>query len=533
MSFYQTTFLMKRGLLLILLLLFLTHKTKAQDIKITWGNPLASRHSSYKLLREDNKGNFILVKRDYSGKGKWYIEKYTSRNHSKIFSQQINLSLKRGSKKKKYRLEYEDAYAMDNSILILAVKYERKLTAYKVYLKVFTLEGLEKSQWVKVENITAPAFYGKIDYKISFSNDKSKLLIQRNSNNKFVYSIYNSDLDKRFLKEVTISKKEDVEDDEYSFSGKVSNNGTVYFFSRLKEDVTLYKLEEDRSIVNTSELTGYEVKLKGKEIVDFTNFINEKDSTIVISCFYVEDKDKESVEERKILRGIGGVKSSRISGLAYIKLDDHSLREKSRAINSLDNNFLSKYHSDTRRRRAGKILSSPIEIRNLIHKDSGGVVLIAEKTFLEQHCRMEEGCSYSHHFEQLIVIGIDVNGKVKYTSNINKYNYTNLSSTSGGDLSYSFLPTSKGIFFFYRGNYMDFDGSIREVRQNHPYKKAVLVKTFVSNIGETSSEAVIRFKDLKLYHINPRFTITKKNNRGVVMIGQFKKMIKFSDFEVD
>jgi hypothetical protein len=516
---------MKKIFTLIFSLLLIAQNSYSQDIDLTWGETVASGKRDGYVLLEEAKGGGVFVMR-IDKKRRKYIEKYSGDGYSKEFSELINFSLKKNSNKKRDLLSYEEVYVMKDAILVFATQYNKKTDLYTIYAKSYSFDGSEKSSWTKLESISSSKSSRKGSFEVKLSEDKSKLLIIHNVytkrkelENRYEYSVFDSELIRMYKKEVVLSK-ESKKDNFNAFGEKLSNDGKVFFFSRNDDDVAVYSLSvDDNETVNSKDLKQYEISLPKKEIIDIGFFKNEKKNYLVVTGFYSDKTNK---------------KNYGISGVVYIRLNAETLKEESIAINPFKKEFLENYVS-SRRIRKGKGISTSFDLKTLIFNENGEAVLIAENTYVTQHCTRNqstgvETCRYVYHFNQLMVIGIDANGEMKYATNVKKYGSSGYPSYGG--VSYSVLPAKNGVYIFYNGHYKDFRKGDKKVRSTPSYKRAVLVKAFISDTGELTKESLVRHKEAKLY-IMPRYTVLTENKNGLLMLGFYKRIMKIGRLEIN
>jgi len=193
---------MKKNILLfaVSLFLFSTNSLLAQDVSVTWGkNNASGKRDTYKLLGEtSDNGVFVLRTGKKSRK---YLEKYASEGYTKEFSKELSFSLKKNSRKKRYRISLKGIYVLKDVILILATKYDKKTDKFSIYAKIFDFNGNEKSGWKELENVYSAKSRKKGKYEVEMSKDKSKLLIKhtvytkrKELEERYAYSVFDNEL---------------------------------------------------------------------------------------------------------------------------------------------------------------------------------------------------------------------------------------------------------------------------------------------------------------------------------------------------
>lgn len=509
----------------LFILLIISNTAIGQNVNITWGNNIPSqKRSKYSLLHEASDKSILIQHTDK--KRRMFLEKYSNDGYSLVSSNQIDLTLIKNSNKKSDRLSFEKIYVMKDAVFVFASNYNKEVDLFSIYAKIYDFDGNELSNWKKLESVSASSSRRRGEYDVEISHDKTKLLIKhtvytkrKELEERYSYSVFDLELIQIFKKEVKI-KKESKKDDVSTFGEKVSNSGSVFFFSRFNDEITLYRLSEsDANETDADDLIKYKLDFDKKDILDIANFVRESDNSVIVTGFYSDKNNK---------------KNYGISGVVYVVMDDKSLEETLSKTSSFSEEFLKNYIS-SKRIRKGKGISTSFDLRSLIIKNNGDAVLIAENRYVTKHCTRDqktghETCTYTYHFDQLMVIGISGDGVLTFATNLDKY--AGVGNSLSEIVSYSVLPTNDGVIIFYNGHYKDFREGDKKTRSFPGYKKGVLVKAFISNTGEISKEAIVRHKEAKLI-VYPRYALTTSDKRGVIMLCNYKRNMKVGRFEVE
>jgi hypothetical protein len=506
----------------VLFLLVFAGTLKSQNVDITWGRVnIAEKRAGYQFLGHASDGSLFIMKTDK--KGRKYLEKYDNEEFRHLFTSKIDFQVTKNSNSKKDKLDFEDIFMLDKNIVVFASKYDKQEDYYNLYARLYNFDGEESGDWEKIESIYSTRKRKSGNFDITLSKDKSKFLIKhtlpdkKKEPKKYCFTSYDSKLEKVFRKTLVfnkLTKREHIG----VYSEKILNDGTVTFFAYAEGEKLFCMFTTDaEEELDGKDLIRYEIRIKNKDMIEMASF-DDKEGNIVLAGFYNDNTSK---------------KSSGISGILYIKLNGEDLSEESVKATAFTDEYLENFMSK-RKVKKGRGVSYTYDLKHLIFNDNGQATLIAENTYMVQHCSTDpktkiQTCYYTYHNDQLMVIGLTQEGDVRYTQYLAKY--ASAGSPNFGGTSYSVLPYGDDIVIFYNDHYKNYRPGNKKIRGLSSYKRTVLVKAVITSSGDISKEVLVRHKDIKLY-IMPRYTTRTNTNKGLIMLGFYKKVMKFGKFEL-
>lgn len=491
----------------------------AQQVDVTWGklNKPERRGTGYTVLDEVSDG-IIVMKTDK--KGRMYLEKYDNEDYSLVYSREIDFNPDKREQSKKKRLDYEEVLVMNNGVVVFGTKYDKKADRFNLFARKFDFDAQPDGGWEKIESIVAKKKSDKGDFTIKLSADKKTFLVAKalpldkdNSNaEKFTFVLYSSTLESTHSKDFLLKfKREDKDVGAYT----IGKNGKVYFMAENTTNVALYSYSTTDA-ADGNNFNEYKILLDKKDVTDVA-YSFDKEGQVVLSGFYGEKKEKRYG----------------IAGIFYIKLNPETLEPTMETTSAFSKDFLAAFLS-AKQIRKGSSLSLTYDMKNFVMKDDGGCILVAEKHYVVQHCSRDpktgfERCYYTYHYDDLIIINITPDGEIKNTNNIKKY----ASSTYNWDprLSYSLVAMGNDLVIFYNDHYKNYLPNAKKIRPLPSYKKTVLAMVVVKDDGEVEKKALLRQKEVGL-QIMTRNAVKVEGGKGLIMLGFYKKSVKFGKFMV-
>lgn len=523
--------MIKRLLSITTLVVFLSAfavTTNAQNIKIAWGklNRPEKRGVNFNLLGE--RDSYIFVSKSDKKKN-FYIERYGADDLTLDFTRDVELSLKKGSKSKKDRLAFEKILLLDETIVFFATQYDKKSKQLNLYARLYSFEGKPDGRWEKIETIQGEKKGNKGDFVIQASEDKKRFVVEqlipekKNEMEKVSFTIFDNRLIEVYKKD---NFKVKVRLDQNAFRGlRISKDNKVYFLIQAQFGAILYSFDINDTAAGDETLREYEVKLNKKDVVE-PSFGFAPDGNILLAGFYVD------VSKSKYGNGL--------SGTFFTKVDTKTMQAIVNETSEFDTKFLSNFMSERRARKGKTGLSYNFDMRHFVTRPDGGVTIIAENTYVIENCSRSSPvgdagitfsvttCYYTYHYDEVIVISLNPDGTTKSNSLIKKRGYSK--SSDDGNLSYSILPSGNNLLMFYNDHYKNLRTGNTKVRMLPKYRKRALAMATISEDGEVVKEQLVRHKDVKL-EILPRYTV--RTNKGLIMLGYYKKAIKLGRFEVE
>lgn len=512
----------------LFVLLIISSTAIGQNINIAWGklNRPEKRAISFNILGE-RQGGIFVAKSDK--KKNWYIERYGYNDLTIDFTRDVDFSLKKNSKSKKDRLDYEKVLLLDETIIFFATKYDKKAKQLNLFARIYNFEGRSEGKWEKIEYIQGEKKKQKGDFTVQISEDKKRFLVekalplQKNENvEKFSFVIFDNQLVQVFAKE-EVKLKFKAEDTDLK-GHRISKDNKVYFLATTTTGVSLFSFNINETAKGDDELREYKVELDKKDVGE-SAFSFDPEGNILVAGFFSD---------------LSKTKYGGISGSYFIKLNPSTFEPLTKEASMFDKEFLLNFMSERRVRKGKTGLSNNFDMRHFITKADGGVMILAENHYVVENCSKStptgvggitvsvNSCYYTYHYDEVIIININPDGTTKYNRLIKKRAVSR--DPFDGNLSYSVFPTGNNLIMFYNDHYKNLREGNTKVRSLPKYRKRALVMANISDDGDITKEQLIRHKEIKL-EVLPRYTV--RTDKGLIMLGYYKKAIKLGRFEID
>lgn len=513
---------MKRITLIILLLLSIS--SFGQDISIVKSEIFkdSKKRSSLEYSLEDNNGGLVIIRAYYGGlikllKG-YYIQHFDS-----------NLKL---LKEIEYKINYsqiKNAFIKDNRLHLIEYKLENEKVVFNAVSanlddfefssrEIFSLSSDEQHKdIVKVNNI-----FSLLNELSLYDRDHTGEVVLSKNNNYFVINFDINNKDKETHKVIVFNNEfekvyeqiieKDIKDKyfEYNSIDVDDNDGTIYFLGKSYENETK-KSKKDGKINYHFEL--YKVNSEGQKNISFKNedkfisslkLIKYKNELICVGFYGVKEEDK-------------------INGVSVFNINAETLAVENKKFIPFSEQFLTDKYGNQERKKKRK---SEKGIKNIDFKDSfimsnGDIVINAEESYVITHTRFSSNggtkTTSTVHYDDIISLRIDKDGKLKWARNINK------SQTGEETSSYTTIVVGDNSYFFI--NCADEIKKLSAGRIAFKKTSANRSNLYVIRIdknGEFDYKKLIDDKDSEVYYKVNNGSINL-DKQTVILIGKKKK----------
>ena len=399
-----------------------------------------------------------------------------------------------GEKRKE---EFDNVFMIDNRIYMFTTVFNKDENKHKAYARIFNENGeLIKNLTELDEKQKEKGFwnYGVAKFIYRLSEDKSKILVihypsikDKYSNERLYFKIYNRELELLKSGDIELPYKDKAMSIEKIL---ITNDGIIDILASVVIDSKSIIKGESRyfyniSVVNPddpSNMNTFEIKLEKEYISDITISLDSMNN--ILCCgFYGH-----------------ATKSTGINGTFFIKIDGKTYEYVVQNKKPFDEDFLMEFKIE-RKVTKGEGLAS-FTIRDLVHREDGGIIMIAEQYFVityETYNSQTGSWSthYVYHYEDIIIINIRPDGEIDWYTRIPKQ------QISGGGtqfFSYALAVVRDKMYFIYLDNpkNMAFKSSKNMKSFDNP-KSAVVVLATVSNDGSVKKEQLFTSKEVKAY----------------------------------
>ncbi len=477
----------KSFLLIILTCTLLFSQSFAQETSIYWGKSrqIPKKSNIGKILGTDNFGLYTLrFQKKGWGKSYAYLERY-DRSLSLEFSSEMVLPNAKGQE-----LTYEELFYLGNQFLMFSSFYDKERGVNYAYAHRVNRKGEVDKESLLVDSIKSVnnRKIGSFDFVIS--KDSSKILVYHNEPfskgvpEKFSYIVLNRNLQVIWAKKIELPYKEE----NYMITDyQIDNAGNVYQLGKvIKEKENKQKRYPSFKYVilayffKSDLMKEYEIDLGPKYISEIT-FKNDKNNNLVCAGFYSNSSSLD------------------IFGTFYLRIDANTKLVTAKGTKDFDKKLLMKFMS-SRKADKGKELSS-FKLRDLVLRDDGGAVLLAEQYYLEvvrtldPNYNTERRTDY-YHYNEIVVININPDASIAW-SNVIPKRQTSIND-GGYYLSYAMAIVRSNIYIVYNDDTRNIGVySSRNLFPLNRTRRAMVTLVSIEKNGEFSKSQLFDAKDQK------------------------------------
>ncbi|MDG2330883.1 MAG: hypothetical protein P8M05_04760 [Flavobacteriales bacterium] len=340
---------------------------------------------------------------------------------------------------------------------------------------------------------------GSIDYKranhkgtFDFveSQDYSKLLVieyppyEKYNMEKFRLTMYNDSLDELWATEIKLPYL----DQEFKIVGnQVDKHGNVFLLTTYNNILSKQNKNRGISIKNytvmvysnqKNKLKEFDIQLKDKWVNGLNmSFNNEGD--IVVGGFYNDSREGAN------------------SGTIYMTIDKDSIEIKSKSLNPFSAGFTNQLVYG--RQQSKKIDLEDFHFDYFVNGHDGSMYMTAEQYFVRTSSYFDQrtgvtNYTYYYHYNDIIVVKIDSDGKELWTKKIAKKQVT---SNDNGDYSgYIVTPNKNGISVFYNDNLKNFENNdTEEIRTMNNPQRSMTAMVNINKNGEIIKKPLFNLEE--------------------------------------
>jgi hypothetical protein len=519
---------MSRKLLpIIFAVLALSLKGQAPDIKVKWGPVMDLKDAEFSEVIGAQDGYFYTYGTENKGllgalaKTDHVVGYYDQNSFRPKFKREIP-SFEYKNSSTKYFAGYTKA---NGEAVLYFTSFNYKLDQKFLVSRTITPKG-------KVSRVEEIATYRtsrskKGDFQIKKSKDGSKILVyintpyERNADEKFKVKVLDANHELLWENSFALPYRD------YNFKlleNTVNNDGDVYVLgystpdrkkgekrdrSKSNQDYKLYYLTAD-----SDDLVELDLDFDNRFIANSTLSADFGDKGLIVAGFYSNEKASGS---------FGG-----IEGSFYYRLNQKSLEVEASNFKEFGVNFMKNFMSD-RRAEKGKDLRA-FKFRNIIRRDDGGAVMIAEQSYMiKNEVRNANGTitgtTYTYYRNDIIAVNFNPDGSVAWNAFIPKKQITN--NDNAYFSSFLLMVDQNKVHFIYNDHKKNAE-KIAEgdrLRAMRSPKRAIAVVSTIEADGNVVYDQMFSNKDLgnilvpgKCYQLNDSQSI---------MFGQKRKKCRF------
>ena len=513
------------------------HQTNAQSASdFEFSELRKQRRSELRTILPLPSGESLLFK---SNESRWLVRFFgSSRMNIELLDENLNLKkqLKTniqinrtlGTNDKVYRF----AEVLDDKVYVFysVQQNRRSFSLYASELDPKTLSLSRKSILVGDFNKKDNRDFGRVDMAISRNMERIVLylreVVKEEKRTEHVEMVV---LDKNLNKiwQRSVLKPADKRRSAY-LDVAVNNAGEAYLLERTREgnliSLTGNKLDFDYYIhkfdANGEKGERIRVKIKEKEISSLDLSFNFNEELLALGFF----------TDRNFSTRTAG-------GTIYYRYDTRDMSVKSSKLDDFDMDFIvygennGKANRMENRAKRGGIAELNIQFRDVVYRSDGGAILIGEEYYRVENSDDDGTFTYTHHYNDIILVNLDANGKVSWGKKILKRQsiisgMPQLNEAHGqcdfASFTYSVDEGKINFFFNDHVNNTTLKEKRRELRQTPGTLRSNFCKVSVDQRGSMEKEVLFysRDKDVVIY---PAFARAYDNSRSeLLFFGRFR-----------
>ncbi len=509
-----------------------------ENIKLKWGKEYNEpRSSGLQKVINGNENGFYALRRKapaLNGKAKYIIERYNAKKNL-VKAQELTLK-----HKGKWR-EFEDVIVFNRKMYLLSsFNNQAKKTNYLFCEEISSKSLTQRTNIQKIGEVPSKDGQRKGLFDHHISKDSSKILIygslpyQKKNAKRFSVAVFDKEWREYWSRDIVLPYSDKVFDVE---DYQVDNKGNVYMLGVLYTDgarvrrrglptyqyvILAYRKEIDKA-------EEYRVMSNEKFITDLT-FRITNDGDIICSGFY-SNKATYSIK-----------------GSYYAKIEQQNRTLEFEKFTPFDFDFLTANMTKRQKERAEMATNrngkrnlpelTEYNLDNLILRNDGGAVLIAEQYFMREfqdYSNTFYGSNtgeYSrwteYYYNDIIVVNIKPDGTHQWSARIPKRQVT--TNDGGYYSSYAMSITGEKLYFVFNDNEknygVDFTSNVAN-RHSFNGKYSIITLASVGTNGKVTAKPIA---SNKAEGIITRPKVCKQTGKNTMMIyGETNKTFKFAE----
>lgn len=502
-----------------------------EKVEIKWGPEVKvekrSRFSD--VLTYDDSGYYMLK---HSKKG-MVIDHYSEKLS---LGKSLLLNMEYQGKE----MDFEGITFFNNSIVLFtSFSNYRDKKNYLFYQQVDQASMQQKGKLVKLSEISFEIKRREGGFGYDQSPDSSKMMIYANKPfvsdgpEKFGFSVHDENMNEIWKKDIELPYKEQlfrVEDYDVSNKGNVFVTGVEYQEkkeAKKRKGKPNFKYHILGYFDKGQRIKDYEIDLGEKFVTDLSATVRENED-IICTGFYSDN----------------GTWS--IRGTFFITIDGETKKIKTKSFKEFDEDFITlgwteKEEEKEKKKAAKKERSLEMynyEFRELIQREDGGAVLLAEQYRYYRRCRTSYDaygnstmiCTEHYIYNDVIVINVTPEGEIEWATKIEKNQHT----TNDGGYFSSFSTHVKGdkIFLVYNESAKQFYEKEERKEMDRKDKKAMLTLLVeVDGKGEFEKELLF---NTRTEGVRTRPKVCEQiDQKSSIIYTQWGKTQKFAELIFD
>jgi hypothetical protein len=486
----------------LILLLLLPFVVAGQDFTISWGEEkVYSKIPARQLIGRDSTG-FYILRYQRADDRTMQIDKYSYNQYLQV--QSFAIEMPRIGRK---NAVFEKIYLLDDHFVLFSSHYENSEDINYAFASLINLKGEIIKPAVEVdriEKVKSRKNTGWFEFRLS--PDSTYLLAFHNtpfekfSSERFSIRLFDDELNPIWSNKFQLP----YEDQNFEVTNFVlDNQQNVYMVCALYGNEFVRGEQNSNKRYSMLHYNHHQKKLTEFEInVDDRWFHSARfqivgDTSLVVAGFYANS-------------GQGN-----IAGAFYLHFNTQTDELESSGFEPLPRDILASIGVSGDFSMSGG--AQMFALRNLLVKSDGGVVLVAEKEYVNTSTYIDPYTgqyitNYHYHFDEVLFVGLDASGAIDFATVLPK------SQTSTNDTGpYSSIAVNlhnDDVYVLYNENPANVT-SRGESRSLNNFSKSVAMLARVDSNGNLSREPLFSIKDFGGI-LKPKFSREQAQSRQVI-----------------
>ncbi len=505
---------MKKVLFPFLITLLYSNVTfsQASSVEVEWGPLLKAKDTDFNYVigaddeffytfGVEDKGMFgALLARDL------HIKKYSRDKYRLIYDREIKSFEYKGKD-----ADFAECRIENGEVHVFFKVFHSQLDTKFMIRRIVDAKG-RVSASEEVANVPAER-RSDGNFIINYSKDSSKVLIysdfpyEKKESEKFKVNVLDRNLNMLWEKEVTLP----YTDKYFTLQDQtVTNDGDVFIIGyaepdrdkgerkQRKESNEYYKVFR---VSENDDIMEYDLGLDDKFVSSVAISSDFGENQMAIAGFYSDQK------------------ANRVGGSFYITIDQETLDPTTFSSEPFGKDFMKNFMSDRKVEKGRELYN--FEFREFLRRKDGGAVAVAEQYYVvTSTTRMANGATsttYYYHYNDIIVININPDGTIAWTSHIPKFQ---TSANDGGFYSsYLLLVEEQALNFIFNDNRKNLQrmADDKDLKGLGNVKKSVAIISTVDANGNVTREELFNNRDLSAILV-PKKSV-QISDREVILFG--------------
>lgn len=515
----QNTF-MRKLVLFTTILLTIFIQGFSQFAEVDWGTPFKQSDKEwFSQILGENGNAFFVQKNIRTGMLSYdvVIEKYNKESFDLEFSTPVynEQMYARENQKKNRIMEVNDVLMMEKDILVFISEYDPGTDSYTSYAQKVNFDGTLNGGLITLDIYKTPEKSLRGKYEFAKSPDNKYILLYHKrpfkmyNDEKFKIKKFTQNLEPVWEKDLMFPYKDK---DFNLYKLKIMDDGNCYMLARVFLDN-----EEAREKKNNLEAT-YFYKLLSFSDSDTTDEVIFKEIDITLPKKWITDVTFTTFNDEIICAGFyADKKDMAVNGTFFLRIEKTSGLIRAQDTEEFSKAFLAEFLGDKNAERGNGLRDFMLD--ELIRRDDGGIVLVAEQFFIKTVCYTNNSSGYTkcrdyNYYNDILVVNINSQGEIEWNARIPK---KSVDTQEGNYLSYALAVKGNQVYVLYNENPGNLAITDPTKLKNVNISSSIAVLANINSKGVVSRETLFNTKESQCY-LRPK-TCKQVNLQELIIFG--------------